>query len=144
MNKKNTNPFVDLPILIYIYIYIYIWKSDLSAKIKRDFFQAVAASVLSYECTTTLTLPKRIEKKLDGNYTRMLRAIGNRSWKQHPKQQQLYDHLPPISKTIEVKRTRQTRHAGLCWRSKDELISDTLLWTPTHGRTSVGQSVRIY
>ena len=26
---------------------------------------------------------------------------------------------------------RQTRHAGHCWRCKDELRSDVLLWTPT-------------
>ena len=38
--------------------------------------------------------------------------------------------LPPITKTIQV---RGTRHAGHCWRSRDELISDVLLWTPTHG-----------
>ena len=25
----------------------------------------------------------------------------------------------------------RTRHAGHCWRSKDELIRDVLLWTPT-------------
>ena len=31
-----------------------------------------------------------------------------------------------------------------CWRSKDELISDVLLWTPTHGRANVGRLARIY
>ena len=72
-------------------------------------------------------LTKRLEKKLDGNYTRMLRAILNKSWRQHPTRHQLYGHLPPIMKTIQV---RWTRHAGHCWRSKDELISDVLLWTP--------------
>ena len=29
---------------------------------------------------------------------------------------------------------RRTRHAGHCWRSRDELISYVLLWTPTYGR----------
>ena len=55
----------------------------------------------------------------------------NKSWRQHPTKQQLYDHLPPIMKTIQV---RWTRHPGHCWRSRDELISDVLLWTPSHGR----------
>ena len=68
-----------------------------------------------------------MEKKLDGNYTRILRAILNKSWRQHPSKQQLYDHQPAITKTIQV---RRTRHGGHCWRSKDELISDILLWTP--------------
>ena len=100
-----------------------IWKSDLTDKMKRSFFQAAVASILLYGCTTW-TLTKRLEKKLDGNYTRMLRAILNKSWRQHPKRQQLYGHLPPITKTIHV---RRTRHAGHCWRSRDELISDVLL-----------------
>ena len=85
---------------------------------------------------TTGTLTKRMEKKLDGNYTRILRAILNKSWGQHPTKQQLYGHLPPITKTFQV---RRTKHAGDCWRSRDELISDILLWTPSHG-AKVGPS----
>ena len=71
----------------------------------------------------------------------MLRAILNKSWRQHPTRQQLYGHLPPITKTIQV---RWTRHAGHCWRSRDELISDLLLWTPTHGRAKAGRPARTY
>ena len=103
-----------------------IWKSDLTDKMKCSFFQAAVVSILLYGCTT-LTLTKRLEKKLDGNYTRMLRAILNKSWRQHPTRHQLYGHLPPIMKTIQA---RQTRYAGHCWRSRDKLISDVLLWTP--------------
>ena len=82
-----------------------------------------------------------MEKRLDGNYTRMLRAILNKSWRQHPTKQLLYGHLPPITKTIQV---RQTRHAGHCWRSRDELIRDLLLWTPSHGRAKAGRPARTY
>ena len=117
-----------------------IWKADLTDKMKRSFFQAAVVSILLYGCTTW-TLTKRPEKKLDSNYTRMLRAILNKSWRQHPTRHQLYDHLPPITKTIQV---RRTRHAGHCWRSKDELISDVLLWTPTHGRAKAGRPARTY
>ena len=74
-------------------------------------------------------------------YTKMLRAILNKSWRQHPTRHQLYGHLPPITKTIQVRRTRQ---AGYCWRSRDELISDVLLWTPTYGRTKAGRPARTY
>ena len=87
------------------------------------------------------TYIKRLEKKLDGNYTRMLRAILNKSWRQHPTRHQLYGHLPPITKTIQV---RRTRHAGYCWRSRDELIRDVLLWIPTHGRAKAGRPARTY
>ena len=64
-----------------------IWKSDLTDKMKRSFFQAAIVSILLYGCTTWL------EKKLDGNYTRMLRAILNKSWRQHPTRYQLYGVL---------------------------------------------------
>ena len=104
-----------------------IGKSDLTNKMKRRFFQAAVVLILLYGCTTWM-LTKWLEKKLDSNYTRMLRAILNKSWRQHPTKHQLYGHLPPITKTIQV---RQTRHAGHCCRSRDELISDVLLWTPT-------------
>ena len=117
-----------------------IWKSDLTDKMKHSFFQAAIVSILLYGCTTW-TLTKRLKKKLDGNYTRMLRAILNRSWFENSTKQQLYGQLPPITKTIQI---RRTRHTGHCWRSRDELISDVLLWTPSHSRAKVGQPARTY
>ena len=113
-----------------------IWKSDLTNKKKRSFFLAAVASIQLYGCTTW-TLTKRLEKKLDGNYTRMLRAILNKSWRQHATRHQLYGHLPPIQ-------VRRTRHAGHCWRSRDELISDVFLWITTHGRAKAGRPARTY
>ena len=86
-------------------------------------------------------LTKRLKKKLDSNYTRMLQAILNKSWWQHPTRHRLYSHLPPITKTIQVKRNR---HAGHCWRSKDKLISDVLLSTLTYGQAKAGQPARTY
>ena len=115
-----------------------IWKPDQTDKMKRSFFQAAVVSILRYGCTTW-TLTKRLEKKLDGNYTRMLRAILNKSWRQHPTRPQLYGHLPLITKTIQVRRTWR---AGHCWRSRDELISDVLLWTPAYGRAKAGRPAR--
>ena len=117
-----------------------IWKSDLTDKMEYSFFQAAVISILLYGCTTWM-LTKRLEKKLDGNYTRMQRAILNKSWRQHPTKHQLYGHLPPITKTIQV---RWTRHAGHCWRSRDELISDVLQWTPTYGWAKAGRPARTY
>ena len=131
-----------------------IWKSDLTDKMKRSFFQAAVLSILLYGCTTW-TLTKRLEKKLDSNYTRILRAILNKSWREHPTRHQMYGHLPPITETIQVRRNRQ---AGHCWRSRDELISDVilwtphmdelisdvLLWTPTYGRAKAGRPAQTY
>ena len=117
-----------------------IWKSDLTDKMKRSFFQAAVVSILLYGCTTW-TLTKRLEKKIDGNYTRMLWAIVNKCWRKHPTKQQLYSHLPPITETIQV---RQTRHAGHCWRSRNKLIRVIILWNPSHGRAKAGRLARTH
>ena len=117
-----------------------IWKSDLTDKMKRSFFQVAVVSILLYGCITW-TLNKRVEKKLVSNYTRMLRAILNKSWRQHSTKHQLYGHLPPIPKPFKV---RRTRHAGHYWRSRDELISDVLLWTLAHGRANARWLARTY
>ena len=87
-----------------------------------------------------LDLTKSI-KKLDGNYTRMLRAILNISRKQHPTKQQLYGSLPPISQTIKEKRARFSSH---CCRSKAEIISDVLLWAPKHCHNCQGGQSKNY
>ena len=104
---------------------------------KRSFFQAAVVSILLYRYTTW-TLTKRMEKKLDGNYTRVQRAILIESWRQHPIKQQQYH---PSQKTIKIGRTR---YAGHCWRRRDKLISDVLLWTPLHGRAKAGRPARSY
>ncbi len=59
-----------------------VWKSDLTDKMKRSFFQAAVVSILLYGCTT--------------------------------------------------------------WRSRDELISDILVWTPTYDRAKAGRPARTY
>ena len=50
---------------------------------------------------------------------------------------------PPTSyyKTIQV---RRTKHVGHCWRSKNDLISDILPWTSSHGRAKAGRRGRNY
>ena len=60
----------------------------------------------------------------------MLRAVLNKSWKQHPTIQPLYGHLLYIFQTSE--------HAEHSWRCKDRLINEIILWIPADGRTSAG------
>ena len=93
-----------------------MWKSNLFEKIKRKFFQA--GSLMFYGCTNWTTG----RRNLDAIYTGTLRAVLNKSWKQHPRKQPLYGNSPPISESIRV---RSTRHAEYC---RDELISDDLLF----------------
>ena len=110
-----------------------IWNSDLTDEIKRNFFQTAVVSILLYGCTTW-TLTKRMKKKHDGNYTRILQAIVNKSWRQHPTKQQPNGHLPPITKLSKLDEPDM----------QDELISDILRQTPSHGRAKVGRPARTY
>ena len=48
-----------------------IWKSDLSRKIKIQFFRGTVESILLYGAESW-TFTKKMEKRLDGNYTRLL------------------------------------------------------------------------
>ena len=81
---------------------------------------------------TLSSLPGKFKYSLMNNFL---------SWWNYSQLQFLYGHLPPITKTIQV---RRTRHAGHCWRSKDELISEVLLWTPTYGQAKAGRPARTY
>ena len=47
----------------------------------------------------------------------MLRAILNKSRRQHPTKPPMYGHLPPIAQTVKVRQINHVRHH---WRSKDE------------------------
>ena len=117
-----------------------IWKSNLPKNLKKDFFRAAVESVLLYG-STAWTLTTSLEDKLDGTYTRMLRAALNVSWKEHTTNEELYGNTPPISQTI---RTQRMRFAGHVWRNKNELASDVLLWTPTQGKQKPGRPERSY
>ena len=87
----------------------YIWKSPLCTTLKRNLFRAVVESVLLYG-SEARTLTKKHEKKLDGTYTRMLRAILNISWKEHPTKIRLCGNIPPLTSIIRIRRTRFAGH----------------------------------
>ena len=95
----------------------------------------MTVSMVLYGCTTW-TLTKRIQKMLDRNYIRMLRATLN-----VPLNNSCTATYLQSQKNIQVIRTRHARH---CWRKKDELISDVLLWTLKRGRATVCRLGRTY
>ncbi len=100
---------------------------------KRSFFHAVVVWILLFGCSTW-TLTKRMEKNLDGNDTRMLRAILNNSGRHHPSKQLLYGHLPLITKTIKVRRTRHAEHYWM----------DFLQRNPSQRRAKVERTTKTY
>ena len=60
--------------------------------------------------------------------------------------EQVLEATPHKAPTIRppTSQLRRTRHAGHGWRSRDELISDVILWTPTYGRAKAGRPSRTY
>ena len=55
-----------------------IWKSNLTDKMKRSFFQAAVVSILLYGCTTW-TLTKRLEKNVASNIEQVLEATPHKA-----------------------------------------------------------------
>ena len=113
-----------------------IWKSSFSLKkeTKIGLFKATVESVLLYGCETW-TLNKKLNKSLDRCYTRMLRKVLNVSLKQHLTNKELYGTQSPISNVI---RRRRLKFAGHSVRQHDQLVSELVLWEPTHGTRNRG------
>ena len=82
-----------------------ISKSNLDVSIKREFFRATVESVLTYS-SQAWTLTKSLENKLNGAYTRMLRAALNVHWSQRVTNKKLYNDLPKITETIRYRRLK--------------------------------------
>ena len=82
-----------------------IWKSDLSNKIKREFFQAAVVSILLYACNIC-TLTKRLEKKI--NRTAQECYIEQILEATPLEKKLIYGYLPPIWKSITNKTCEST------------------------------------
>ena len=111
-----------------------IWTSKLNVSIKIKFFKTLIEPILLYGCETW-TLSKRMEKRLDGVYTRLLMRVKHLSWKQHPTKIIIYGDLPPVSSIV---RSKRVQFAGHCFRATSEIISPLVLWKPN----SVGRRSR--
>ena len=117
-----------------------IWKSTLNRKMKLRIMHTTIGSVLLYGCETW-TLTKTLLKKLDGTYTRILRMILNVHWSQKVTNEVLYRAIEKISTKI---RRRFLKFAGHCLRRDDEVVSDLVLWEPTHGTRRRGRPPESY
>ena len=107
-----------------------IWTSNLSRDFKLKIFKAAIEPILLYG-SETWTLSKRLEKRLDGTYTRLLMRVQHLSWKNHPTKQLIYRNLPPVSTIVK---SRRVQFAGHCFRAENEIISTLLLWKPSQSR----------
>ena len=94
-------------------------------------FRATIEPILLYS-SETWTLSRKLEKRLDGTYTRLLRRAQNLSWKSHPSISQIYNKLPRVSSLVKYRRVQL---AGHCFRADAEVISSLLLWKPGYGKS---------
>ena len=56
------------------------------------------------------TVTGNMRNRLDGTYTRMLRAVLGVTWKEHKTNKELYGKLPKITDTLMIRRLRSIRH----------------------------------
>ena len=97
--------------------------------------------LFSTQWSCNMKLTQSLDKKLDRAYTKMLRVVKNVTWSQCMTNEVLYAGLPRISTTT---RKRCHRFSGHCWRSKNEDVSDLVLWEPKHGKRSVGRRAHTF
>ena len=110
-----------------------IWKTVPSDKIKWKFFKAVAMSELPHGCTTW-TLTKHLVKKLEEKYTKIMNVVCL---------EQILEAAPHKTAVVQPYTSHQANHSRkaskICWVLKgNKLITNVLLWTPTHGHTRNG------
>ena len=116
-----------------------IWKSNLNRELKIDFFRATVETVLLFGCSTW-NITVALARKLDGTYTRLLRAALNVKWQSHTTNQILYDNLPKVTSTIQQMRL----FCGRCWCSKDEVVSQVMMWEQNHGKRPKGRPAKTF
>ena len=109
-----------------------IWKSDLTDEMKQFFPTS--------SCIDTVVWMRY----MDANLT-----YREKAWRQLHKNaasnvKQVLGAAPHKAASVRPLTTRRTRHAGHCWKSREELISDILVRTPSHGREKAGRPARTY
>ena len=112
-----------------------VWKSNLQRHLKISFFRATVESVLLYNAESW-TLTQKMRNRLDGTYTRMLRAVLGVSWNDHMTNKELYGKLTKLTDQLQI---RRLKFIGHCWRRKEEVINKVLMWEPKHGRQRRGR-----
>jgi exonuclease III len=114
---------------------IRIWKSNMQMGLKKRFFVACIESILLYGCEAW-AMTVKLEKSLNGTYTRMLRKALNIHWSSHTRNEELYGDLPAVSDKIA---SRRLQLAGHCYRHPELSAQQLVLWEPKHGHRNRGR-----
>ena len=116
-----------------------IWQSNLPNALKLQTFKTLIEPILLYG-SETWTMTRAMEKSIDGCYTNRLKRVQNLNWVDHPTLAQIYKGLPRIS---DILASRRLRFSGHCFRAKEEIISNLLLWSPV-GPIRSSKEVNLY
>ena len=117
-----------------------IWHSTLSREFKVRLFTSTVESILLYGCEAW-TLTTKLQKKLDGCYTRLLRSALGFSWKDKIKNDILYDNLPKVTDKVRAHRLKLAGHVR---RHPEEAAYELVWWTPQHGNRKRGRPARTF
>ena len=120
-----------------------VWTSKLPRATKIRLFRATMKSVLLYG-SETWSVTKKLEKSVNGCYTRMLRTALNERWQQHMNNQELYESLLRVTETIRSRRLRLASHSARHNEDNEETVSKVLLWEPQHGHPKRGRPRTTY
>ena len=112
-----------------------IWTSNMTAGLKKRFFLATVESILLYGCESW-SMNEKLEKSLNGTYTRMLRMALNVSWRSHTTNEDLYGTLPAVADKVA---SRRLQLAGHCFRHPELSTQKLVLWEPSHGSRGRGR-----
>ena len=81
-------------------------------------------------------MTKKLEKRVNGCYTRMLILALAFSWRDHICNKDLYGNLPAITSKI---RTRRLRLVGHLKRHQEEVGHHLVMWSPHQGHRTRGK-----
>ena len=107
-----------------------LWNATLDNNLKIMIFKVTIETILLYE-SETWTIDKKLRRKIDGCYIKLLRMVLNVSWRDKISNKILYNVMPLITDVIAI---RRMRIAGHCLRHNDKIANNLILWGPKFGR----------
>ena len=116
------------------------WKSKMKRKMKVRLFRSTVETILLYG-SETWTITKSLGKRIDGCYSRMLRAALNIRRSDKVSNAEVFQEIPRVTEKI---RTQRLKLAGHLARHDDLVGHELLMWKPAHGQSRRGRPALTY
>ena len=117
-----------------------VWKSKMKRKMKVRLFRSTVETILLYG-SETWTITKSLGKRIDGCYSRMLRAALNIRRSDKVSNAEVFQEIPRVTEKI---RTQRLKLAGHLARHDDLVGHELLMWKPAHGQSRRGRPALTY